>query len=70
MRTRRPCWHWRISCGPSCFTSPTRQTVGSHHPGAVIAEMLSRLPDGTLMVLDEAYIDLAPEGTAPEINAG
>ena len=43
--------------------------MGSHHPGAVIAEMLSRLPDGTLMVLDEAYIDLAPEGTAPEINA-
>ncbi|MBL8563899.1 MAG: pyridoxal phosphate-dependent aminotransferase [Gemmobacter sp.] len=43
--------------------------MGSHHPGAVIAAMLPRLPEGTLMVLDEAYIDLAPEGTAPQIAA-
>lgn len=42
--------------------------MGSHHPGTVIADMVTRVPDGTLMVLDEAYVDLAPEGTAPEID--
>lgn len=43
--------------------------MGSHHPGQVIADMVARLPTATLMVLDEAYIDLAPEGTAPQIPA-
>lgn len=42
--------------------------MGSHHSGAVIEHMISRLPSGTLLVLDEAYIDLAPEGTAPRID--
>lgn len=43
--------------------------MGSHHPGAVIAAMVDKLPPGTLLVLDEAYIDLAPAGTAAEIAA-
>ncbi|OYU40133.1 MAG: histidinol-phosphate aminotransferase [Pseudorhodobacter sp. PARRP1] len=42
--------------------------MGSHHPGAVIQDLLSNLPEQTLLVLDEAYIDLAPAGTAPEIS--
>lgn len=42
--------------------------MGSHHPGRVIADMVTRVPEGTLMVLDEAYVDLAPDGTAPEID--
>jgi len=41
--------------------------MGSHHPGAVIEAMLDHLPEETLLVLDEAYIDLAPPGTAPQI---
>lgn len=43
--------------------------MGSHHPAATIAAMIDRLPQGTLLVLDEAYIDLAPEGTAVQIDA-
>lgn len=43
--------------------------MGTHHPGSTIAAMLDALPDGTLLVLDEAYIDLAPEGTALDIGA-
>ena len=42
--------------------------MGSHHPGEVIKDLLANLPAVTLLVLDEAYIDLAPSGTAPEIN--
>ena len=42
--------------------------MGSHHPGQVIKDMIAALPDDCLLVLDEAYIDLAPDGTAPEID--
>lgn len=43
--------------------------MGSHHAGADIVAALDRLPGGTLLVLDEAYVDLAPEGTAAEVAA-
>ncbi len=43
--------------------------MGSHHAGSVIAAMLPRLPAQTLLVLDEAYADLAPQGTIPDISA-
>ncbi|MBP9951207.1 MAG: pyridoxal phosphate-dependent aminotransferase [Cypionkella sp.] len=43
--------------------------MGSHHPGETIAALLADLPEETLLVLDEAYIDLAPQGTAPVIAA-
>ncbi|MCB2117240.1 MAG: pyridoxal phosphate-dependent aminotransferase [Rhodobacteraceae bacterium] len=42
--------------------------MGSHHPARTIARMIDAVPEGTLLVLDEAYIDLAPEGTAPVID--
>ncbi|THD84410.1 pyridoxal phosphate-dependent aminotransferase [Aliigemmobacter aestuarii] len=43
--------------------------MGSHHPAATIRAMIDACPDGSLIVLDEAYIDLAPDGTAPDIAA-
>jgi histidinol-phosphate aminotransferase len=43
--------------------------MGSHHPAAVIEDMVADLPDHTLLVLDEAYADLAPPGTVPVIAA-
>lgn len=42
--------------------------MASHHPGRVIEKMVSDVPEGTLLVLDEAYVELAPEGTAAEID--
>ncbi len=67
---------------PDALLALTRQTqarmlylanpdnpMGSHHPAAAIKDLLANLPEQTLLVLDEAYIDLAPEGTAPEIPA-
>ncbi|UWR23473.1 pyridoxal phosphate-dependent aminotransferase [Sulfitobacter sp. S190] len=38
--------------------------MGSHHSGAALARALDALPAGTLLVLDEAYVECAPEGTA------
>ena len=42
--------------------------MGSHHDAATIARMVDHVPDGALLLLDEAYIDLAPPGTAPQID--
>jgi histidinol-phosphate aminotransferase len=41
--------------------------MGSHHPAAVIEEMVANLPPHALLILDEAYADLAPPGTVPVI---
>jgi histidinol-phosphate aminotransferase len=41
--------------------------MGSHHPAAVIEDLVANLPGHSLLVLDEAYADLAPPGTVPAI---
>jgi histidinol-phosphate aminotransferase len=43
--------------------------MGSHHPATVIEAMVRALPDHSLLILDEAYADLAPPGTTPMIPA-
>ncbi|NPD13614.1 pyridoxal phosphate-dependent aminotransferase [Xinfangfangia sp. D13-10-4-6] len=43
--------------------------MGSHHPGHVIRDLADRLPAGTLLVLDEAYAELAPDDAIPDIPA-
>ncbi len=43
--------------------------MGSHHAAGVIAAMIAALPDGCLLALDEAYVELAPEGTAAQVAA-
>jgi len=43
--------------------------MGSHHPAEVIEDLVANLPEHTLLILDEAYADLAPPGTIPSIAA-
>jgi proline iminopeptidase len=43
--------------------------MGSYHPAAVIEDMIANLPDHSLLLLDEAYSDLAPPDTIPDIPA-
>ena len=43
--------------------------MGSHHAAAVIEDMVAHLPDHALLILDEAYSDLAPDGVIPGITA-
>lgn len=50
------------------FANPDNP-MGSHHPAAVIEDMVALLPETTLLLLDEAYADLAPPGTVPGISA-
>jgi len=49
------------------FANPDNP-MGSWHLGAAIEAALDLVPDGTTLVLDEAYIDLAPPDTAPRID--
>lgn len=42
--------------------------MGSWHSARIVQRMIDAVPDGTLLVLDEAYIDAAPEGTAPALD--
>lgn len=50
------------------FANPDNP-MGTWHPAAAVQALIDALPQGTLLVLDEAYIDLAPAGTAPAIAA-
>ncbi|MFZ7094031.1 pyridoxal phosphate-dependent aminotransferase [Primorskyibacter sp. 2E233] len=50
------------------YLSNPDNPMGTWHSGAKIEAALKRLPEGTLFVLDEAYIEFAPEGTAPRID--
>lgn len=42
--------------------------MGTWAPASVIEDMLAHLPATTLLVLDEAYLDLAPPDTEPKID--
>ncbi len=43
--------------------------MGSWHSGAHIVAAMNSLPDGCLLVLDEAYVECAPKGTAAPVSA-
>ena len=49
------------------YLSNPDNPMGSHHPATTIAAMIEALPEGCLLALDEAYVELAPEGTAAEV---
>ena len=42
--------------------------MGSWHPAATVEAIIRDLPEGTLLILDEAYADLAPPGTIPVLD--
>lgn len=42
--------------------------MGTWHGASVIADMIDAVPEGCLLILDEAYVEFAPEGTAPPLT--
>ena len=50
------------------YLSNPDNPMGSWHDGATILKLIERVPDGCLLVLDEAYVEFAPDGTAPAID--
>jgi len=49
------------------FANPDNP-MGTWHSGDVIAAMATQVPDGTLLVLDEAYGQFLPDGALPRID--
>ncbi len=49
------------------FANPDNP-MGSWHPAQTVTAMVRDLPEGTLLILDEAYADLAPPGSIPVID--
>ncbi len=50
------------------YLSNPDNPMGTRHDAATVQRMIEAVPDGTLMVLDEAYLEFAPEDTAPAID--
>lgn len=42
--------------------------MGSWHGAATVARLIAALPEGCLLCLDEAYLEFAPDGTAPPLD--
>ena len=52
------------------FLANPDNPMGTWHSADRIEAMIDALPEGTMLCLDEAYIEFAPEGTAPAWNTG
>lgn len=50
------------------YLSNPDNPMGTFHTATTIQTMIQSLPSGCLLVLDEAYIELAPPGCAPVLN--
>ncbi|MCY4337148.1 MAG: pyridoxal phosphate-dependent aminotransferase [Litoreibacter sp.] len=49
------------------FANPDNP-MGSFHSAEVVAEMMARVPEGTMLLLDEAYSEFAPDGVIPDLD--
>ncbi len=50
------------------YLSNPNNPMGTVHSADVVQAMIDAVPDGCLMVLDEAYTEFAADGTAPKID--
>ena len=50
------------------YLSNPDNPMGTWHSAERVQALIDGLPDGTMLCLDEAYIEFAPEGTAPPWN--
>ncbi|MBS0563298.1 MAG: pyridoxal phosphate-dependent aminotransferase [Proteobacteria bacterium] len=49
------------------FANPDNP-MGSWHEAADVRRLIEAVPEGCLLALDEAYVEFAPEGTAPKLD--
>ncbi len=49
------------------FANPDNP-MGSHWPAADVERLIAATPEDCMLLLDEAYIEFAPEGTAPRLD--
>jgi histidinol-phosphate aminotransferase len=51
------------------FANPDNP-MGSWHDAAAVQRLIDAVPDSSLLALDEAYVEFAPEATAPPLDPG
>ncbi|MDG2097267.1 MAG: pyridoxal phosphate-dependent aminotransferase [Paracoccaceae bacterium] len=51
-----------------CYMANPDNPMGTWNSGEKIEKAINKIPDGCLFVLDEAYVEFAPQGTAPNIE--
>jgi len=49
------------------FANPDNP-MGSWHDATIVQNLIDNVPEGTVLCLDEAYVEFAPEGTAPPFD--
>ncbi|MDF1749317.1 MAG: pyridoxal phosphate-dependent aminotransferase [Alphaproteobacteria bacterium] len=54
---------------PLAYFANPDNPMGTWYDAETIQNLIDRIPDGCVLILDEAYIDFAPDGTAPAIDA-
>jgi len=50
------------------YLSNPDNPMGSWHSGAAIEDMITRLPEGCMLLLDEAYVEFAPGDAVPKVS--
>lgn len=50
------------------YVSNPNNPMASCHPAARLQDAIDQIPDGKILILDEAYIELAPSGSTPAID--
>jgi Histidinol-phosphate/aromatic aminotransferase and cobyric acid decarboxylase len=50
------------------YLSNPNNPMGSVHPAETVQAMIEAVPEGCLMILDEAYTEFAPESTRPALD--
>lgn len=50
------------------YISNPDNPMGTSHDAGRLAAMIEAVPDGSLLILDEAYLEFAPDGIAPPID--
>ncbi len=60
--------HARETAAKLVYLANPDNPMGSWHSADTIQEMIAGVPDGCLLVLDEAYLEFAPDGVAPPLD--
>jgi histidinol-phosphate aminotransferase len=58
----------RETSAPLIYFANPDNPMGSWSEAATVQRMIDAVPDGSVLCLDEAYVEFAPEGTAPPID--
>ncbi len=58
----------KVERAPLVYFANPDNPMGSWHPATVVQDLIDDMPNKSLLCLDEAYVEFAPEGTAPAID--